>query len=94
MQVGQFLVSSCEDKDSFALMRGADFLRAEYSPRRFVTNSFQLSADMEQYRRAGWVSPVVAFELCGDNPLDVLKEDEGRLDVLDGLEYEGEEVAC
>ena len=49
---------------------------------------------MEQYRGSGWVSPVVAFELCGDNAFDVLKEDEGRLDVLDGLEYEGEEVAC
>tara|TARA_Y100000593_G_C4263336_1_gene313390 strand:+ start:500 stop:622 length:123 start_codon:yes stop_codon:yes gene_type:complete len=38
---------------------------------------------MEQYGRSSFVSPVVALELCCDDPFDVLEEHEAWLDVLD-----------
>lgn len=49
-----------QDEDSLALMRCANFTRAEYSPRRFVTNAFQFADDPSESQR--------------DVSFDVLKE--------------------
>jgi hypothetical protein len=37
-----------QDVDSLSLMRRADFSRAEYSPRRFVTKAFQIFDDFSE----------------------------------------------
>ena len=37
-----------QDEDALSLVRCADFRRAEYSPRRCVTNLFQLSNDLSE----------------------------------------------
>jgi hypothetical protein len=37
-----------QDEDALSLVRCADFRRAEYSPRRLVTNLFQLSNDLSE----------------------------------------------
>jgi hypothetical protein len=75
-------------------MGGADFARAEYSRRRVVTQSFQLSEDMLQNRCAGGVAPSVSFELCADDPLNIFEENKGRSShSLETVEDIGEEVA-
>jgi hypothetical protein len=51
-----------QDEDPLALVRCADFRRAEYSPRRCVTNLFQLSNDLS--------------EAEGDVSFDIFKEAE------------------
>jgi hypothetical protein len=55
-------VGDRHDEHSFSLVRRANFNRAEYSRRRFVTHSFQLSKGMEQNGCAFGVVPVVSFE--------------------------------
>lgn len=54
-----------QDEDALALVRSADFSRAEYSPRRCVTKAFQVSEDIPQPK--------------GDMSLDVLEEADAGL---------------
>jgi hypothetical protein len=49
-----------QDEHPLALVRCPDFSRAEYSPRRLVTNLFQLSNDLSESE--------------GDVSFDILKE--------------------
>lgn len=72
-------------------MGGADFARAEYSPRRFVTSFFQTSKDIEEYG-GSILDPVDPPTLGADDSLDVLKEDEGGPALLDSLVDVGEEM--
>jgi hypothetical protein len=37
-----------QDEDALALVRCADFTRAEYSPRRLITDFFQFSNDLSE----------------------------------------------
>lgn len=48
---------------------------------------------MEQNRGSCWVVPVVSFELCADDSIDVLKDDESGSHDPDSFEDEGEEVS-
>ena len=75
-------------------MGGTDFTRREYSRRRFVTQSFQLSEDMEQNRCTCRITPSVAFELCADDPLNIFEENKGRSShALETVEDMREEVS-
>lgn len=76
-----------KDEHSFASMASARFFRAEYSCRCAVTHAFQFSEDMEQNGRASGISPSVAFELGGDDALNVLEEDESRSSSHNSSQY-------
>jgi hypothetical protein len=58
--VGHPSISRGENEDPLALVRGADFRRAEYSPRHRVTHFFQVADDCGESQR--------------DVSLDVLEE--------------------
>ena len=48
---GHPAISRGENENSLALVRGADFRRAEYSPRHFVTHFFQVADDCGESQR-------------------------------------------
>jgi hypothetical protein len=48
---------------------------------------------MEQYRSAGWVSPVVSCELGTENSLNILKENNGRSASPNSFQNVREEVS-
>jgi hypothetical protein len=84
------VVGHCEDEDALALVAGTDFSRTEYSRRCSVMNPFQLSNDVEQNGRSGWIAPSITFELGADDSLDVFKEDEAGLALCDAAQDVGE----
>jgi hypothetical protein len=49
--VGHPVISRGENEDALALVRGADFSRAEYSPRHLVTHFFQVADDCGESQR-------------------------------------------
>jgi len=79
--VGQFRISRGvpHDEDPFAAVGGTNFLRREYSPRRLVTIFFQIAEDGGESQR--------------DVTLDVLEENESRVDCTDLLPEVGPEVS-
>lgn len=81
-----------QNEHALASVWQADFSRAEYSPRCAVTNSLQLSKDVEQYGCSGWIAPSVSSELGGDESLDVFDETQAGLHGDDPGEHEGEQV--
>jgi hypothetical protein len=68
-----------QDEDPLALVRCADFTRREYSPRRLVTNLFQLSNDLSESE--------------GDVSFDIFKEAELGSQNPNSVCDEGPEVA-
>jgi hypothetical protein len=60
-----------QDKDPLPLVRRADFSRAEYSPRRCVTNLFQLSNDFSESEADVSFDIFKEAELGSQNPNSV-----------------------
>ena len=68
------------DEDPFSLMDSvADFTRAEYAPRRFITSCFQVANDFSESK--------------GDVSFDVFKEALNRSNCVDDFEDVGPEVS-
>ena len=78
--VGQVVaLADCEDEEAFALVGRADFRRREEACRKLVAHADQSCGDFGE----------AEAEMMGD----ILKEDEGRLDLADDTGDMGPEVA-
>jgi hypothetical protein len=65
------VVAVGQNEDSLSLMRRADFTRAEYSPRRFVTNASQFFNDISESKRDMSFDVFKEAEFGSQNPNSV-----------------------